>query len=139
MCTYISIGGWACSVGGSNLLVPISSSAIGGSIPRIGGLSKRLLSHVYTDTIASASTTPPRCYAIELSDISISIRTKRMIANPSFGDDSSLFVFTTSQNPTHSLLCAHSKSLSAPHLRSDSLTSRQCTLDLLANALWTFS
>ena len=139
VCTYISIGGWACSVSGSNLLVSVSSSAIGRSIPRIGSLSKRLLSHVYTDTVASASTTPPRCYAIELSDISISVCTKRMIANPSFGDDSSLFVSTASQNPTHSLFCAQSRSLSAPHLRSDSLTSRQCTLDLLANALWTFS
>ena len=139
VCTYISIGGWACSVGRSNLLVPVSSSAIGGSIPRIGGLSERLFSHVYPDTIASASTTPLRCYAIELSDISISVHTKRIIANPSFRDDSSLFVSTASQNPTHSLFCAHSRSLSAPHLRSDSLTSCQCTLDLLANAVWTFS
>ena len=139
VCTYISIGGWACSIGGSNLLVPVSSSAIGGSIPRIGGLSERLLSHVYTNTVASTSTTPPCCYAIELSDISIFVRTKRMIANPSFGDDSSLFVSTASQNPTHSLFCAHSRSLSAPHLRLDSLTSHQCTLDLLANAVWTFS
>ena len=139
VCTYISIGEWACSVSGCNLLVPISSSAIGGSIPCIGGLSERLLSHVYTNTVASASTTPPRSYAIELSDISISVRTKRMISNPSFGDDSSLFVSTASQNPTHSLFCAHSRSLSAPHLCSDSPTSRQCTLDLLANAVWTFS
>ena len=138
MCTYISIGGWACSIGGSNLLVPVSSSAIGGLIPRIGGHSKRLLSHVYTNIVTSASTTLPRCYAIELSDISISVRTKRMIANPSFGDDSSLFVSTASQNPTHSLFCAHSKSLSAPHLRSDSLTSRQCTLDLLVICAWTY-
>ena len=137
VCTYISISGWACSIDGSNLLVPVSSSAIGELIPRIGGLSERLLSHIYTDTVASASTTPPRCYAIELSDISISVRTKRMIANPSFGDDFSLFVSTASQNPMHSLFCAHSRSLSAPHLRSDSLTSRQCTVDVLMIYAWT--
>ena len=75
VCTYISIGGWACSVGGSNLLVPVSSSAIRESIPRIGGLPERLLSHIYTDNVASASTTPSRCYAIEMSDISISVCT----------------------------------------------------------------
>ena len=139
VCTYISIGRWACSVGGSNLLLPDSSSAIDRLIPRIGGLSEHLLSHVFTNTVASASTTPPRCYAIELSDIPICVRTKRMIANPSFGEDSSLFVSTALQNPTHSLFCAHKRSLSPPHLCLDSLTSCQCTMDLLANALWTLS
>ena len=80
----------------------------------------------------------PAAMQLSWSDIPICVRTKRMFANPSFGEDSSLFVSTALQNPT-SLFCAHSRSLSAPHLRSNSLTSRQCTLDLLANALWTFS
>ena len=82
------IGGLRCSVGGSDLLGPVSSSAIGRSIPRIGGLSEHPLSHDSADTVASANTTLPRC-ALELtqmnwSDIPISVRTKKLFANPSY-------------------------------------------------------
>ena len=84
------------------------------------------------------------------SDIPICVRTKKMFANPSFGEDFSFFLSTALQNPT-SLFCAHSRSLSVPHLCLDSLTflvpnscdryksstSRQCTLELLVICAWT--
>ena len=78
----------------------------------------------------------PVATQLSWSDIPICVRTKRMFANPSFREDSSLFLSTASQNPT-SLFYAHSRSLSALHLHSYSLTSRQCTLDLLVICTWT--
>ena len=82
------IDGSRCFVGGFDLLVPVSSSAIGESIPRISGLSEHPLSHDSVDTVASANTTPPRC-ALELmqmnwSNIPICVRTKKLFANPSY-------------------------------------------------------
>ena len=96
------ISGLRCSVGGSDLLGPVSSStigrsdllgpvsssAIGGSIFRIGSLSEHPLSDNSADTIASANTTSPR-YALEFtqmnwSDIPICVRTKKLFANPSY-------------------------------------------------------
>ena len=82
------ISGLRCSVCGSDLLGPVSSSAIGRSIFRIGGLSEHPLSDDSADTIASANTTLPRC-ALELtqmnwSDIPICVCTKQLFANPSY-------------------------------------------------------
>ena len=55
------IGGLRVSVGGSDLLGPIPSSSIGGSIPPISGLSVHPLSHCSADTILSTNTTSPYC------------------------------------------------------------------------------
>ena len=80
------IGGLRCSIGGSDLLGPVSSSSIGGSIPPIGGLSVHPLSHRFADTVVPANTTPPRC-ALELtqlicSNLPICVRSTMPIANP---------------------------------------------------------
>ena len=60
------IGGLRVSISGSDLLRPVLSSSIGGSIPSIGGLSVHPLSHRSADTVLPANTTPPRC-ALELT------------------------------------------------------------------------
>ena len=92
----------------------------------------------------------PAATQMSWSDIPICVRIKKLFAKPSYKEDSSLFLSTALQNPT-SLFYAHSRSVSAPHLRSDSLTSldlnsrdryrsfasHQCTLELLLICAWT--
>ena len=82
------IGRLRCLVDGSDLLEPVLSTAIGGSIFRMGGLSEHPLLDDSADTVASANTTLPRC-ALEFTqmnwyDIPICVRTKKLFANPSY-------------------------------------------------------
>ena len=120
-----SIGGLRVSVDGSDLLWPISSSSIGGSIPPIGGLSVNPLSHHSTDTVLSTNSTPPHC-ALELTQLSL-LRSSNLCpfhnADCKPIEKASLSVFAqclgslSCAKPT-SLSCALSTSISAPHVRS---------------------
>ena len=80
------IGGLRVSVGGSDLLRPVSSSSLDGSIPPIGGLSVHPLSHRSADTVLPTNTTPP-CCALKLMQ---SIRS-----------DLPVFVFPECRSQTH--------------------------------------
>ena len=120
-----SISGLRVFVSGSNLLWPISSSSIGGSIPPIDGLSVNPLSHRSADIVLSANTTPPRC-ALELMQLSL-LRSSNLCPFHNAGRKStkkaSLSVSAqcpgslSYAKPT-SLSCALSTSISALHVRS---------------------
>ena len=120
-----SIGGLRVSVGGSDLLWPISSSSISKSIPPINRLSVNPLSHRSADTVLSANTTLPRC-ALELTQLSL-LRSSNLCPFHNAGrksiEKASLSVSAqcpgslSCAKPT-SLSCALNTSISAPHVRS---------------------
>ena len=142
------IGGLRCSVGGFELVGPVLSSAIGRTIPPIGGLSEHPLSHNSADTVASANTMPPR-YALELMqlncpDLSICVRSRISFANPRYSVSMkaplSLSVHGFAKTKFSLLRSQHVNHCSPPSLSPTSLdpnsrdsytsSSPQCTLEL---------
>ena len=104
------IGELRCSVGGFELVGPVSSSAIGRSIPPIGSLSEHPLSHDSADTVASTNTTPP-CCALEFiqlncPDLPICVRSRISFANPRYSVSTKAPLFLCPQLRKNQVLSA---------------------------------